>query len=48
VILIDSDSTRHYLVSRPGNVTTTYQTNDGSHITLSALRPAARFITTAA
>ncbi len=32
-VLIDSDGTRHYLGSGPGGTTTTYQTNDGSHIT---------------
>lgn len=32
-VLIDSDGTRHYLGSGPGATTTTYQTNDGSHIT---------------
>lgn len=32
-MLIDSDGTRHYLGSGPGGTTTTYQTNDGSHIT---------------
>lgn len=33
VILIDSDGTRHYLGSGPGTTLTTYQANDGSHIT---------------
>lgn len=32
-MLIDSDGTRHYLGSGPGGTLTTYQTNDGSHIT---------------
>ena len=32
-VLIDEDGTRHYLGSGPGGTTTTYQTNDGSHIT---------------
>ena len=32
-VLIDSDGTRHYLGSGPGGTFTTYQTNDGSHIT---------------
>lgn len=32
-VLIDSDGTRHYLGSGPGNTSTTYQTSDGSHIT---------------
>jgi RHS repeat-associated protein len=32
-VLIDSDGTRHYLGSGPGGTSTTYQTNDGSHIT---------------
>ncbi|HSE38835.1 MAG TPA: hypothetical protein VLG74_16155, partial [Blastocatellia bacterium] len=32
-VLIDSDGTRHYLGSGPGGTTTTYATNDGSHIT---------------
>ena len=32
-VLIDSDGTRHYLGSGPGGAQTTYQTNDGSHIT---------------
>jgi hypothetical protein len=32
-VLIDSSGTRHYLGSGPGGTTTTYQTNDGSHIT---------------
>ncbi|MEK6303815.1 MAG: RHS repeat-associated core domain-containing protein [Acidobacteriota bacterium] len=33
LVLIDSDGTRHYLGSGPGGTSTTYQTNDGSHIT---------------
>jgi RHS repeat-associated protein len=32
-LLIDSDGTRRYLGSGNGSVTTTYQTNDGSHVT---------------
>ncbi|MEN3334929.1 MAG: hypothetical protein V7641_4294 [Blastocatellia bacterium] len=32
-VLIDSDGTRHYLGSGQGNVSGTYQSNDGSHIT---------------
>jgi hypothetical protein len=32
-VLIDSDGTRHYLGSGPGGTTTTYSTNDGSHVT---------------
>jgi RHS repeat-associated protein len=32
VVLIDSDGTRHYLGSGPGNVAMTFESNDGSHI----------------